>query len=272
MPNIVKAGFFFLSLLLMNCACADSLTDLGEFYSAEDIPGKTDAAPSNFHGLLGAGLFNFQKIIGDNNRQTALLPIIILTYQDWAYWSIGGGGVWLLQSADRKLKLGVGLKVHRGYTEESDTVYAGMDTRKRSVDGSVNALWKTGIVNSSLHYYHDIGKASNGDTVTLKFSHAFTLSTGFKLIPNVGAEWLSANEIDYYYGVTAAESTPSRPAYTGQATINYSAGLNTTYLLNRSWLLLGGIHYSQLGSGISDSPLVSQSNSLLLYAGADWIF
>jgi len=158
MTNILKAGFFCLTLLFFNSASADSLTDLGEVYSTESLPGKTDAASSDFHGLLGAGLFNFQKIIGDNNRQTALLPIIILTYQDWAYWSIGGGGVWLLQSADRKLKLGVGLKVHRGYTEESDTVYAGMDTRKRSVDGSVNALWKTGIVNSSLHYYHDIGK------------------------------------------------------------------------------------------------------------------
>jgi outer membrane protein len=272
MLKIFNAGFFCLTLMLVHSVFADSLTDLGEVYTAESAPGKTETAPSAFHGLLGAGLFNFEKIIGDNNRKTAVLPIIIMTYQDWAYWSIGGGGVWLLQSEDRRLKLGVGLKVHRGYTEEDDTVYAGMNTRKRSLDGSVNALWKTDIVNSSLHYYHDIGKASNGDSATLKFSHAYELSQGLKLIPSVGAEWFSANEIDYYYGVTPAESTSLRPVYIGQTTVNYSAGLNTTYLADRTWLLMGGVHYARLGNGITDSPLVSRSNTLLVYFGTTWIF
>ena len=136
----LNAGIFFLFLLLTRAVLADSITDLGEVYTAEGIPLKAQAAPSNFHGLLGAGLFNFEKIIGDSSRKTVLLPIVVMTYQDWAYWSIGSGGVWLLQSADHSMKLGVGLKVHRGYAEQDDTVYAGMNTRRRSLDGSVNAL------------------------------------------------------------------------------------------------------------------------------------
>lgn len=272
MLKILKAEFFSLQLLLVNSVLADAITDLTEVYTAEGVPGKTEAALSGFYGLIGAGLFNYEKIVGDRGRKNVLLPIVILTYQDWAYWSIGGGGVWLFQSEDRSVKLGVGLKVHRGFEAEDEDVYAGMSERRRSLDGSVNALWKTNLVNTSVHYYHDIGKASKGASATLKFSHAFSLSQRLKLIPNIGAEWVSTNVVDYYYGVTSAESTPTRPAYTGQETINYSAGLNATYFMNREWLLLGGVNFSQLGTGIVDSPLVPRSNSVLVYFGATWLF
>ena len=147
-----------------------------------------------------------------------------------------------------------------------------MNTRRNSLDGSINALWKTDIVNTSVHYYHDLGKASKGDSATLKFSHAFVLNPRLRLTPFVGAEWISAAVVDYYYGVTASEATPSRPAYTGESSISYSAGLNTTYLLNRSWLLIGGVHYSTLGSSIVESPLVTNSKSVVVYLGATWLF
>ena len=88
---------------------------------------KADAAPSEFHGLLGAGLFNYEKTVGESVRRTILLPIFVMTYQDWAYWSFGSGGVWLYQSDDRKMKVGVGVKAHRGYTEEEDPAYAGYE-------------------------------------------------------------------------------------------------------------------------------------------------
>ena len=47
---------------MASIAFADSISDLGEVYTAEAVPGKTDSAPSEFHGLLGAGLFNFEKL------------------------------------------------------------------------------------------------------------------------------------------------------------------------------------------------------------------
>jgi len=117
------------------------------------------------------------------------------------------------------------LKVHQGFEAEDDDVYAGMNERRRSFDGSINALWKTALFNTSAHFYHDIGKASKGSSVTLKFSHAFSLGRGFKLIPNIGAEWVSDSVVDYY-GVTTPEVTPARAANFGKESINYSAGLN----------------------------------------------
>lgn len=272
MLNILVAGIFGLSVLCPGFAMADSIADLTEVYTAEGATEEIANTASDFHGLAGAGLFNYEKNTGDGGRKNAVLPLVILTYQDWAYWSIGGGGVWLFQSGDRALKLGMGLKIHRGYTASDDDVYTGMNDRRNSLDGSVNAVWKTDGVNTSLHYYHDIGKASTGDSASLKFSYAISLSQRLRLIPNIGAEWLGMRVVDYYFGVTAAEATPIRPAYTGRDTLNYNAGLNAVYLVDKSWVLLGGMHLTYLGSGIEDSPLVSHSNSVLLYIGADWRF
>ncbi len=272
MLKIFIARILGWSICYADFVLADSISDLTEIYTAEGVTEEIATADSGFHGMAGAGFFNYEKNVGDGGRQNAVLPLIILTYQDWAYWSIGGGGVWLFQSGDRALKLGMGLKIHRGYTAGDDEVYAGMSDRRNSLDGSLNAVWKTDWVNTSLHYYHDIGKASMGDSASLKFSHAISLSQRLRLIPNIGAEWLSMRVVDYYFGVTAAEATVIRPAYTGRDTLNYNAGLNAVYFLNKSWILLGGVHLTHQGSGIEDSPLVSHGNSVLLYLGADWLF
>ena len=270
MLRILITGILGWSICCADLARADPISDLTEVYTAESATGEVTAAASDFHGFAGAGFFNYEKNTGDGGRKNAVLPLIILTYQDWAYWSIGGGGVWLFQSGDRALKLGMGLKIHRGYTASDDEVFTGMNDRRNSLDGSVNALWKNDWVNTSLHYYHDIGKASSGDSASLKFSHAFSLGQRLRLIPTVGAEWLSMRVVDYYFGVTAAEATAIRPAYTGREAINYNAGLNAIYLLDKSWVLLGGVHLTHLGAGIEDSPLVIHNNSVLLYLGAAW--
>ena len=122
MLKIFKAGIFIISASLACVAFADSITDLGEVYTAETVPDKADAAPSEFHGLLGAGLFSYEKTVGESVRKTVLLPVFVMAYQDWAYWSFGSGGVWLYQSDDRNVKVGVGVKAHRGYTEEDSPV------------------------------------------------------------------------------------------------------------------------------------------------------
>ena len=44
--------------------------------------------------------------------------------------------------------------------------------------------------------------------------------------------------------------------------------LATAYL----FCLMGGLHFSQLGSGIVESPLVPHSSSVLVYVGANWVF
>ncbi len=95
---------------------------------------------------------------------------------------------------------------------------------------------------------------------------------GFRLLPSVGFEWMSARLVDYYYGVHADEAMPGRPAYQGRDTVNVGAGIAADLRLNRSWSLLGGVHVTRFGSGIEDSPIVTRRFSALVHFGAGWRF
>jgi len=267
--------FVFLCMLLLcagSFALADTAADLTEIYTDSGAPGLEYAAPSGIHGIIGVGLFRGERIIGDTRRRTALLPIVLMTYQDWAYWSIGGGGLWFFQSDDHSLKLGIGVKVHPGYRPADNPDLAGMEPRSTSLDGFVNGLWKTPVVNVGVRWYHDIGQVSRGDSITLRFSRNFAINREFRLTPSLGIDWLNAKYVDYYYGVRQDEALPGRPAYAGRAVMNVGVGLAGAYRAGPSWSLLGGLYSTHLGAGIEDSPIVTSRNSTLAYFGAGWMF
>ncbi len=253
-------------------AYADTATALTEVYVDTGVPTEQPLAPTGLHGILGAGLFNGERIIGDAHRRTILLPIVLMTYKDLAYWSIGGGGVWLYHSDDRSLKFGAGLKIHPGYRPDDDPELAGMEKRKSSIDGYLNALWQTSAVNIGVTYYHDVGRVSRSDAVTIRISHNFQITPDFRLTPSAGLEWESARLVDYYYGVRSSEALPNRPAYTGHETVNYGAGMMGAYRISRSWCLLAGLYATHLSDGISDSPIVTRRQTKVAYFGAGWIF
>jgi outer membrane scaffolding protein for murein synthesis (MipA/OmpV family) len=253
-------------------AFADTAEDLTEDFIIAGAPERESPAQSNFHGMLGAGLFNYEKISGDDGRRTALLPIVIVTYKDIAYWTLGGGGVWLLQTDDHRLRFGLGIRLHRGWKADDDARLAGIKDRDGSIDGYANVLWKTSVLNVGAAYYHDIGHVSNGDSAGVRFSHNFWFDRKFRLTPSLGAGWQNAKLVNYYYGVSADESSAALPVYVGKETVNVSAGLSGLYRLNSDWSLLGGLYAIKLGSGIADSPLVTRDVSTLAFLGVGWVF
>lgn len=245
----------------------ETYTDTG--VSAQD---QQVSRPSGFHGILGAGLFNGERIIGDDGRRTALFPFVLMRYKDVAYWSLGGGGVWLIQTEDRSLRFGAGVRIHSGWGQRDDPSLAGMETRKSSLDGYLNALWRTSLVTIGAHYYHDILNANRGDAASLRLSKNFKMSEDLRLTPSIGAEWRNSERVNYYYGVRPEEALAFRPAYTGTATINTNAGLAGSYWLSHSWSLLGGIFTTRYGDSIVDSPIVTRRYSTLVFLGAGWRF
>ncbi|MCK9419573.1 MAG: MipA/OmpV family protein [Nitrospirae bacterium] len=271
--KILLCGLLCGVLVLVCCpAYADTTADLTEDNVAAGVPSPEQAALSNFHGILGLGVFNFKKMVGDSDRITFPLPIIIITYKDLAYWTLGGGGVWLLQSDYYAAKLGLGIKAHPGWKSGDDPLLTDMTERKNSVDGYINALAKSPIVNISAAFYHDIGNVSKGSSASARVSHNFWFDRKFRLTPSIGAEWQNAKLVDYYYGVRLSEVIPNRPSYSGRDTMNISAGLGGLYLINRNWSLLGGLYAVHFGNGITDSPIVKQSNTALVYFGGGWLF
>ncbi len=197
---------------------------------------------------------------------------MLLTYEDFLYMNMGGGGVWLLQSEDHALRFGAGLRIHSGWSRGRDPVLVGMSHRTRSLDGYLNAAWRTELGTIGVRYYHDVLHSGRGDAASLRLSHNFALGEKVRLTPSIGIEWESGGRVDYYYGVRPEEELFFRPAYKGTSTTNWSAGLTGSYALSHSWSLLTGLFRTSLGSGLTDSPIVARNSSIRSFFGAGWRF
>lgn len=272
---MVKSGilaYCIFVLFLRPPAFADTAADISEDSTASGIPERETAAQTGLHGLIGAGMFSFEKIVGDGGRRIFPLPIVIAAYDSRLYMSIASVGIWLLRSDDRTVRFGAGLKARPGWNPDDDPLLQGMASRDNSADGYVNALFRSPVVNVSAVFYHDLGNVSNGNAATLRLSHNFWINRITRITPSIGIEWLSSRLVDFYYGVRPSEARTDRPAYQGRESVDISAGVTGGYHLTRRWSLLGGVYARRFGSGIHDSPIVTRSVNTLAFFGAGMTF
>ncbi len=252
---------------------AFAVEEVTEIYRDTGVPTREGVSETEgLHGTVGGRIYAVERIRGHDGGIIVLGPMILMRYNDLVYWSFGGGGVWLLQTDDHSFRFGIGLRGHGGWRAGDDQALAGMERRKASVDGYVNALWRTELVTVGAAYYHDVLNGNRGDSASLRFTKDFRLSEKIRFTPSLGFEWQNSERVDYYYGVRPAEALSFRPAYTGVSTINVDAGISSVYRLGNSWSLLAGVFATRLGNGILDSPIVFQRYSAEAYVGAGWSF
>lgn len=267
--------FFVCAVALLSATASlsartqDALNEL-DFAFGESEPEKDPARPDHWRGFLGAGLVALDHPVAD--RHAYLVPLVSISYRDTVYWNVGQAGVWLLKSDDRSARLGLALKARGGYDPDDYDGLAGMDKRHTSAELGLNASWRTRPMTVSLGYFTDVSDNSNGDSAMLGLSHPFRLSDTWSLTPSVGAEWLSTEVVDYYYGVRPSEVVPNRPAYQGQSSVNLRVALMAHYKLARAWSLFGGASITHLGNGITDSPISIHDNVTAIFVGAGWRF
>ncbi len=128
----------FISVVLVSLVLSSPVfaeEEATETYTDTGVPAQgRQAAPSGFHGILGAGLFSGQRIVGDDGRRTALFPLVLMRYKDVAYWSLAGGGVWLIQTGDHSLRFGAGVSTPGGARETTRVLPGWRRARVRSTD------------------------------------------------------------------------------------------------------------------------------------------
>ena len=245
----------------------DQATDLNQMYGDVTLGAE---GPSAWHGFLGAGVIAAQQSTGDS--RSFPVPLVSISYKDIAYWQMARGGVWLLKSSDRSARAGIALKVRRGYDPADFEGLTGMEERDGSLEGGLNAVWATRPITISAAYYTDVSGKSDGDSATLSLAHPLRVSERWRITPSVGAEWLDADVVDYYYGVRPNETTAVRSAYEGKGSVNVRVGVTVRYGLSRDWSLFGGVGYTRLGSGITDSSIVVHDSVTALHFGGGWSF
>lgn len=253
----------------LSARAQDALTEL-DFALGESGRLADPAQTNPWRGFLGAGIIALDHPVAE--RQAVLLPLASVSYRDTVYLNVSKAGVWLLKSADRSARVGVALKARGGYDPEEIDGLAGMDKRDTSAEAGVNGIWRTRPVTVSFGLYTDVSDNSNGNSALLGLSHPFRFSESWSLTPSLGAEWLSTEVVDYYYGVKPSEAIPNRPAYAGHSSVNVRAALTAHYKLTRAWSLFGGASVTHLGSGITDSPISVEDNVAAVFVGGGWRF
>ena len=224
---------------------------------------------TGFHGMIGAGLFNGGIIHAED--RLSLQPLLFMRYDDWAYASLQGGGVWLLQSSDKALRLGLGVSVHPAFNPFQGDSYDRWGRRGPSFDGGVNASWRTSIIDVGASYAQNIGNNKKRDTAVLRVSHGFLIGSRLMLTPDLVAQWNSSEVAYHHFGMYQNTSITDRLDYQKRRT-SIAGGVLTDYRLTEAWSLLGDIQITHVDAVGNDNLFEGRKESTRGVAGFGWHF
>ena len=180
-------------------------------------------------------------------------------------------GIKLFDSTEQRLDLFLDKRLEGFPLRSPPTSLSGMAVRNSSTDAGLSYRYRQPWGTLQAELLHGVGDTQSGTEARLGYS-VEAQSGRWTLRPSVTLAWRNAKLNDYYYGVTPAEATAGRPAYSAGAGLNTSVGLYTTYQLSQNWRLLGGASATLLSSQIKDSPIVSKRFLPSVYLGAAYDF
>ena len=158
-----------------------------------------------------------------------------------------------------------------GYEASDSSDLAGMKNRNPTIDGGIDAAWKTkwGLVN--VVAVTDLLGAHDGYEIELAYTAKFTRAE-FEFIPGLALVWRNSNLVNYYYGVRDMEVRDGRSAYYPDAALTPLVRLAVRRNITERWGLILGSQYEWLSSEMRDSPIVDDNGILSVLLGATYMF
>jgi len=222
------------------------------------------------HWWFGLGFLRYQRPYVGSSRWSRFVPLASIdtprffihgTKAGWRVWQRGNSTVALVAQPDA---------LH--YNAQDNGALAGMTTKLGTVMGGADWVWHFRD-HLSLHTQAltDLLRRNKGDIVSVALAGRWRAGPWF-FQPRAGLAWQSAGYVDYYFGVTPAESRPGRPAYSGKGTVNESLGMTIGRDFAGHFAALAGVRETRYGSGVTSSPIVAHKNALDLLVGLYYHF
>jgi len=114
-----------------------------------------------------------------------------------------------------------------------------------------------GDFETQLTLLHDVSGEHDGQDVEFSLLYPTELA-GFELHPEVNLTWMSDKRVDYFYGVSKAESRAGRPAYSPGSSFEIGLELLVQRPIFDNFSLVAVVGVRTFGSEITDSPLVDE--------------
>ena len=231
---------------------------------AQAPPGGKPATPPSFAPgtdhldlSVGAGVvFSPRPYVGASD-EVIPIPVIIVRYKWLFAEGIRGGAQFLRQG---KLSGNVYLQANfEGLKADDSPFLAGIENRSKSADAGVEVVYRARPVGFRVNVLTDVlGRNSGQEYIVQAVTGAPLGSRGF-LLASIGPRWISANRVDYYYGVRESEATPDRPAYTGTSSWNWDLTLGATARIAGKWSAFVLFSREAFGQPIERSPIVDRT-------------
>ncbi|MFC3122023.1 MipA/OmpV family protein [Agaribacter flavus] len=144
-------------------------------------------------------------------------------------------------------------------------------TRRWAVDAGFrfHLYTKTGELNLSV--LHDI--SSTYDSFHAEANYRYSLKfNSWQFAFNARLNWKSDGLIDYYYGISSRDANSLDLMYSGESTLNPSISVLVSKSINENWQGLAMVGTEWLGSGITNSPIVSENTINTFFIGAAYRF
>lgn len=228
----------------------------------ETSPSTTEELPLRLVGDLGIGAYNTPSDVHDQIRgkhsTTLVLPYAYIDYGR-LFGRIDTFGI-------KTFKMGYGYLEFAGRVsfegfKTSNSSLRGLKERKKSLPFGIGTYQETPVGAFFLNAFYDVNK-SHG--TLLEAIYAGEIQSGsVNFYPQIGAEYRSANYVNYYYGITPSESAANRHyhSYQGKGTTIPLVALQVEIPLSPSWVVNLYGQYKWLGKGITNSPIVDKKTT-----------
>ena len=217
-------------------------------------------------GVIGRG----SPYVGSNATVSKAIPAITYNGErlQWlgptVQYGFVGTGRWRIAGV-ASYRLGV-------YEEDDSTALAGLGDREDTLMAGLGLRYELpGGVNMQLQYQHDVLDRIGGGTATASLTKAYQAGWA-RLSPRVQANWLSADIVNYDFGVPVAAATPTRPAYRAGDSVSIAVGFGSFIELTESWRVVLNLSLEFLPDEIAASPIVGDDRVLEGFAAITYVF
>ena len=265
MKNKIPLIILWIGLLVVNNVRADNCKNY--------LSGKADFAEKDICFYAGLGVAGFQSEYQEA-EDGVVFPLILLM-SDIFYWSDEEVGLYFAGDEIGQSYWGSALTlayVDEGFKEpEDEPQLRGLDELDATVDAGIKLNFGGSWGDVEVHVSKTMSDEHDGIRVRSGYGFSFSYSD-VTFTPNISFTYSDEERSNYYYGVSAADVSLSRPVYELDATLNYSLGYDVTYMLNNHWLLFHSLGVTVLDDDISESPLVVSEDPYFLALGVFYTF
>ena len=215
--------------------------------------------------VLGMAVTSSPTRAGASDRSVGLRPVVAGQVGRWMLatssarslsgGSISGGASTQWAATDR-WKLGVGFRLTHGRDSADDPWLSGMPDVRRSLAMRLSAGYALSERwSANVGWQQDL-LHQQGGRATLGLGWQYPVGDRWVLDASLGTTWANARAMQTFYGVTAAQSTASRPAWSpGSGWEQWHWGLGASKALDRHWRVSAQVGQGRLLGAAGASPL-----------------